>query len=386
MVMTNTDVCTVLNNLLSGKVSREREDFYLVHDFHPYFAAFPPIIPRKIIELCSSPNDVVLDNFCGGGTALVEALLLGRNAIGVDINPLACLISKVKTTPLIIDKNFIKRFLLQVRKDISYVKKKGQQSIENYLFEKTSDLNIQVNLPRITNIDYWFQRDVQISLSIILRYIENVKDENLKDFLKVCFSSILRKVSNSTNLECHPCKEEGKKIPDVYEIFSKKLILMCKQMDDFAKLVPKSVSVKIFQADSRELSTLLGEETVDLIVTSPPYGTGSRYIDIYRFSIEWLALQKPPKSKPLETSANFIEDLTACMGQMYQVLKPNKFCFLIFGNPSKRDFLGELIKKAREKIGFKMHGFIDCPIVKKTAKYHKYHRYTSYERILIFQK
>ena len=382
--MRNSSIYDELHTRLYGKVSRERSDFYLTHDFHPYYAAFPPKIPREIIDIFSCEHDVVLDNFCGGGTALVEALLLRRNAIGVDISPLACLIARVKTTPLNIDMTRIKEFLSQVRKDLATVRKEGQQSIEYYGSHPT---DLQIQFPKITNINYWFRSDIQQSMATILWRIENVSDDDLKDFLRVCFSSVLRKVSNSSNLECHPCREEGKKIPDVYEIFSGKLSLMCTQMIEYSKLVPKDVKAKIYAGeDSRELVNLLGEETVDLIVTSPPYGTGSNYTEIYRFSYEWLSLPKPPKGKPLEKSPNFVDDLEECMEQMYSVLKPGKHCFMVFGNPSKRNFLDTIIKDAHKKIGFDTREFIDCPIVKKTAKYHKYHRFTPSERVLVFQK
>ena len=62
---------------------------YLTHGIHSYPAKFIPHIPRYIIKNYTKPKEVVLDQFCGSGTALVEANLLGRNAYGIDINPLS---------------------------------------------------------------------------------------------------------------------------------------------------------------------------------------------------------------------------------------------------------------------------------------------------------
>src|SRR5690348_9856531 len=67
---------------------------------HPYPAKFIPQIPRHFIEQFSNPGDTVYDPFLGSGTTAVEANILGRNAIGNDVNELAILISKVKTTPI----------------------------------------------------------------------------------------------------------------------------------------------------------------------------------------------------------------------------------------------------------------------------------------------
>ena len=73
---------------------------YLTHSLHPYPAKYIPQIPNALIQELSSVGDTVLDPFCGSGTTLVEALLLKRHAVGVDANPLACLIARAKTTRL----------------------------------------------------------------------------------------------------------------------------------------------------------------------------------------------------------------------------------------------------------------------------------------------
>src|ERR671927_1267463 len=73
---------------------------YTTHGYHPYSAKYIPQIPSYLIKNFSEKNDLILDNFAGSGTTLVESKILGRNALGVDVNPLACLISKVKTTNL----------------------------------------------------------------------------------------------------------------------------------------------------------------------------------------------------------------------------------------------------------------------------------------------
>jgi hypothetical protein len=70
------------------------------HGFHTYPATFIPQIAKKLISVFSTEGDTVCDIFCGSGTTLVESSLLNRNAIGIELNPLAVLIAKVKTTPV----------------------------------------------------------------------------------------------------------------------------------------------------------------------------------------------------------------------------------------------------------------------------------------------
>lgn len=70
----------------------------LTHGFYKYPARFSPSFVRAAIETFTQPGDLVLDNHVGGGTTLVEALALGRDAIGVDISPLAEFVATAKTT------------------------------------------------------------------------------------------------------------------------------------------------------------------------------------------------------------------------------------------------------------------------------------------------
>src|SRR5438132_4454190 len=77
---------------------RDAKTSYLTHGLHPYPAKFIPQIPNALIQEFSSVGDTIGDIFCGSGTTLVEGLLLKRNVVGVDANPLACLISEAKTT------------------------------------------------------------------------------------------------------------------------------------------------------------------------------------------------------------------------------------------------------------------------------------------------
>jgi DNA modification methylase len=97
---TASDLQTFSLDSIEFDLDKIRDKNYLTHNFHPYPAKFIPQFPRKLIEILSQSGEIVLDPFCGCGTTMVEAKLLGRNSIGVDINPIATLVSRVKTTVL----------------------------------------------------------------------------------------------------------------------------------------------------------------------------------------------------------------------------------------------------------------------------------------------
>ena len=90
-------LCTDLN--FQGQTSN-----YSSHNFHSFPAKFPPQFPRIFIEGLTNPGDVILDPMMGSGTTIVEAWLANKQVIGLDIDPLALLVSAVKVTPLDRDK------------------------------------------------------------------------------------------------------------------------------------------------------------------------------------------------------------------------------------------------------------------------------------------
>ena len=87
---------------------KERGETLLAHKIHRYPAIFVPELAEKIIKTFSNEGDTVLDIFSGSGTTLLECLKLRRKGIGIELNPLAILITKVKTQyidKVILEKN-----------------------------------------------------------------------------------------------------------------------------------------------------------------------------------------------------------------------------------------------------------------------------------------
>jgi len=342
----------------------------LTHGFHPYPAKFIPQIPRNIIKLLSKEGDVVLDPFCGCGTTLVEAKVLGRPGIGVDVNPLACLVSKVKTTPIPDQKleSAAKKLVSNINQELN--KARAQTGIEDFLFDnfspKKETNSSTYPKPKIHNIDYWFLPYVVEELAIIKAKIQEIEDEELKDFFLVCFSSIIVRVSNQDSDTRYVRRVKNIKPNDTTRIFQRALLKMIKGMKNFNKRC-KDVSVHIKCADVRKLD-FLEDESVDLIVTSPPYLNAWDYHLYHRFRMLWLdmdpnELRKQEIGAHLEHSYDvksvdrYISDMKLAIKEMYRVLKRGGYSVIVIGNSivkGKKVDSDAILTKVSEKIGFKL--------------------------------
>jgi len=152
------------------------------HGIHQYPAMFIPQVIRKLIKEYTNENDVVLDIFCGSGTTMVECILTGRGSMGIEINPLAVLLAKVKTTPIDIDH------FLEAYKGILYH------------FGNMDDFEI-INF---ANIDIWFTEKTKLNLSKLIKSINTINNKELRNAFQICFSDIVRYVST--------CKHSGFKM------------------------------------------------------------------------------------------------------------------------------------------------------------------------------
>ncbi|QWK19658.1 MAG: hypothetical protein KNN13_09275 [Hydrogenobacter thermophilus] len=256
------------------------------HCFHPYPAMMIPQVAGRILDEFGRDAKILFDPYCGTGTSLVEANLRGINAIGTDINPLARLIAKVKTTviPLKSLDWYLKDF-----NDFVFSARLGEKRIEPII-------------PNFKNIDYWFKKETQYWLAIIKEYIEQkIKDKDIQDFFKVAFSETVREVSLTRNGEFKLYRMTKKQIekfnPDVLSVMTEKLIRNRNGMADYISIKNNDAISKVYDFNTvYEIpESILPPESVDIIITSPPYGdsrTTVAYGQFSRLSNQWLGLEE----------------------------------------------------------------------------------------------
>lgn len=251
------------------------------HCFHSYPAMMIPQVARRIIESYGKNANLLYDPFCGTGTSLVEANLVGINAIGSDLNPLARLIAKAKTTRVNLG-------------DLEYL----INSYTNHIFESDfNDVNHNIfMIPNVTNIDYWFSKEVQHKLAQILAFIEGITIKAHQDFFRVAFSETVREVSyvKSGEFKLVRSKELSKKDNlNVNELFIKKLHRNFIGIKDFQNHSIKNAETRILDINPVNLipNSQIEPRSVDIVLTSPPYGdskTTVAYGQYSRLSSEWL--------------------------------------------------------------------------------------------------
>ena len=295
------------------------------HGLHNYPAMMVCPISRNIIKLVKEiqPVNALFDPFSGSGTVLVEGMLNGIGTIaGNDINPLALLLTKVKTTPLNhsllaseasallqritehmnevsdalsgIDSYIINDLQLDVA-----AKKGWGDEAPKYLEQYCKDRGLNITIPNFKNLGYWFRPRVILELSIIKSEIEHIENKDIRDFIFIALSESIRFVSNRRNGEFKmfrmPVAKVQKFTPDVFGEFSKILLRNIEKMEDFCVALNASnahPNVSVYRNDACTLEDA-PDNTFDLIITSPPYGdsrTTVAYGEYSRLSLQWINL------------------------------------------------------------------------------------------------
>ncbi|MCG7947398.1 MAG: DNA methyltransferase [Candidatus Thiodiazotropha taylori] len=242
----------------------------LTHGMHRFAAKYIPQVPRWAISQFCDEHSVVVDPFMGSGTTLVESLQSVKSAYGLDIDPLAKLITKAKINPYNIDN------IQSLTKKI--LKHKGKRSEGD-----------ELPMSGVKNPLHWFSKENKEKLNFIFEKINSFQtSQSEKEFFLCVFSSVLRWVSNADDQsqKTYVSGTLKKSPPDAWEVFERfvgRSIQGIKELDSTRNQVSQA---RILDGDA--LSMPLSNNSVDLIVTSPPYVDSVDYM--YNFMLEYFWL------------------------------------------------------------------------------------------------
>ena len=238
-----------------------------LHSIHPYPARFVPHIPRNLLQLFQPIVDgPVLDPFCGSGTTLVECQAKGIASFGIDVNPIAALISKVKTNP--------------PRQEIGTIASKLVAMAENA---------IDSPVPEIPRVAHWFTPGATLALAKLTRLLIDVADTEVRDALRVALSRIVVRVSRQDSDTRYAAVESSVEEGDVYRLFvgsARTLdhVFLMEHSNMFRRWAPSGVLAKdILAVEPHELPHRFG-----LIITSPPYPNAYEYWLYHKYRMYWL--------------------------------------------------------------------------------------------------
>lgn len=361
------------------------------HGLHNYPAVMVSPISNNIIKLVREvqPVTALLDPFSGSGTVLVEGMLNGVPVVsGNDINPLALLLTKVKTTPL--DCVSLIKVINQVKTEIFDTLEKNKSLLNNvdsyitnqlgldlaekkgwgdnaykYLKKYCEGENFEIKIPDFKNIGYWFRPKVILELAIEKSIIDKVLDPDIKDFILVAFSESIRLVSNRRNGEFKLYRMPKSKVlefnPDVFAEFQKILDRNVQKMENFVNKLEENgneIDVRIFRNNACSLDDVQ-DNKYDLIITSPPYGdsrTTVAYGEYSRLSLQWI------KSDNLSEKEIISVDKSLMGGKKYR----NGFEMILKSN-TLRSALDKIKDKDLERAGDVYSFYEDLNEVLKTS-------------------
>ncbi|BCM88035.1 DNA methyltransferase [Methylobacterium indicum] len=287
-----------------------------LENIHPYPAKFIPEIPGTLLDILPIPsNTAVLDPFVGSGTTLIECQKRGIRSVGIDLNPIACLISQIKTSPA---PRHVEKALKEV---LSYAK-----------------LMPDIELPDIPNLDHWFKRPISEAVERILSGIEAIRPPS-EDLLRLALSSILVRISNQESDTRYAAVVKDVQPSDVYELFA-----------SAARKLDRAVQARDYHCTS---SIILERDTLSVkpseigcpigaVITSPPYPNAYEYWLYHKYRMWWLGYDPVAvKSKEIgarahffkanhHTADHFVEQMRGSFALIADVLVAGGFvCFVV---------------------------------------------------------
>lgn len=246
-----------------------------VHGFHSYAARLHPVTAARLVEGLSRPRATVLDPFMGSGTVLVEARLLGRLAIGTDVNPLSIGLAHLKT----------RGTSARERDALVEAAHRVASSADERRLEKAGPTRRYGKEDREL-----FDVHILLELDGLRAAIEVERPGFVREALKLVLSAILVKASRKPGDTVQRVGPRRLASGFAIRLFAKKTEELAERLEEFTDLLPRDApECRLEEDDARELRTVPAR-SVDLVVTSPPYPGVYDYAKHHAVRLRWLDL------------------------------------------------------------------------------------------------
>ena len=266
---------------------RDAKTNYLTHRIHSYPAKFIPQIPNALIQELSSVGDTVGDIFCGSGTTLVEALTLKRHAVGIDANPLACLIAKSKTTAL--EEADVEALQALAAKSRAFGESILVSSEDGDLFP-TERFASSAWRPNQDKLTFWFDAHVIEELAEALQWCQELPSEAARDLALTSLSSIIVTVSRQDSDTRYVRRKKNNPQGETMRRFSRALEQATLAVVEFTDIAEPRFQRHIIEANLLDAPPI---PRLDLVVCSPPYPNAYSYHLYHQNRMIWLGMNQP---------------------------------------------------------------------------------------------
>jgi 16S rRNA G966 N2-methylase RsmD len=350
------------------------------HGVHGYFTRQVWSVVQHYIENFTKPGDLILDPFGGSGVTLIEALILQRRAIHIDINPLSQFI--VETLIGDVDLQLFGEEFFTVLREFDQLRPHTEDEVTKTLAEHSYPTGI--TLPHdsdVPTIEKLFDRKQLAELALLRSLILSVADRPCRQHLLLMFSGLLNKINLTYHASAGRTEGRGdsavfryyryriaRESPrlDVAKVFKsrfKRVLAAKEELRPFVSRVSLS-DYPVLQGTATDLSGM-DNESIDYIYTDPPYGSKIPYLDLSVMWNAWLdimptnadyineAIEGGEKKK---TKGRYSVLLADSIREMYRVLKFDRWMSFVFAH--KDPAYWHLIVGAAEAAGFEYAGVV----------------------------
>lgn len=336
---------------------------YLTHGLHPYPAKYIPQIPNALIQELSTTGETVGDIFCGSGTTLVEALLLKRNAFGLDANPLACLISRAKTTTLSPTELST---LLELARRADELASSLAQFESGSLFG-TKLFRSKASRPESDDLSFWFDDFVVEELAEARQWCRDIATEGPRTLAFVCLSAIIVSVSKQDSDTRYVRRIKSVQPGEVLRRFARCVRHGARSIRELNDLIEPRFGATIVHSN-----VLNAPEAppLDLVVCSPPYPNAYSYHLYHRTRMLWLELDQASfkraeigshrkysaKGKHAATIDTFRGEMTSILSWLRAKVRKDRHVCLVVGSSTiggKTHDNAKLIADVATELGYR---------------------------------
>ena len=330
-------------------VSRESWDYpnvdtqHLTHGIHRYSGKFIPQIASRAIKILTKPGELVFDPYCGSGTTLLEAALLGRGAMGLDLNPLAVLIASAKTTRIRID--LLKSLEASIHVELSFLDLERRRPPLHEGLDGTDLRFAAVRDRRLTDgwFTKWYEAGVLEELVIIDHVVTRIENPQLRNVARVAFSDIVRRCSRAHSGYPNVMFDRNapaRSLPG--PLFLRTLRSVCRTVASLWSSSADLERVAVKQGTASKIS--VADDSVDAIITHPPYVGSIPYAEYQALSLKWIGADSKTLDRALTGGRRHTSDVVRRFRESYgemwaecaRVLRPGRCAFVMVGNPVVR--------------------------------------------------